>query len=316
MQEIDTWPGFGARTPVPSMAQERKWEELAQRRRIGRTVPNKGKEARPELDGWWGWWKDEEKKRDYLSPGAGSAWYHGGGLCCQPEKVRSKKQYQGCCPTVKPKLIWGLGDHSGWPEGFGQVRGRPGLWDWAEEPWNPGHRRAWRRPLPPRPCWMKFLLSQGTVWERISDPLTICPASRKWVPGLAWELDPRAGFLQLPGGKRGWEKAQLQCTNTQQQRESFAFPPEEWQPICNPLLPKQDALTSLLTPRMALLLSKSWQTFRTSLFSVSQLLGRSASSSDGALQLQVQFILGGNCPPFRVNKVESRAEQLHFHFPV
>lgn len=32
--------------------------------------------------------------------------------------------------------------------------------------------------------------------------------------------------------------------------------------------------------------------------------------------LQVQLILRENCPPFRVNKVESRAERLHFHFLV
>lgn len=40
------------------------------------------------------------------------------------------------------------------------------------------------------------------------------------------------------------------------------------------------------------------------------------SPSDGAMQLQEQFILRENCPPFRVNKVESRAERLHFHFLV
>lgn len=57
------------------------------------------------------------------------------------------------------------------------------------------------------------------------------------------------------------------------------------------------------------------QMFRVSLFSDSLLLGLGLSS-DGAKQLQVRFILRENCPPFRVNKAESRAERLHFHFLV
>lgn len=49
---------------------------------------------------------------------------------------------------------------------------------------------------------------------------------------------------------------------------------------------------------------------------LSPLLSTDTSSPEWAMQLQVQLILRENCPPFRVNKVESRAEQLHFHFLV
>ena len=121
---------------------EKTREELAQSRRTGRTVPNEGREQDQNWMDDEGDGKTRRRREIILAQGLAQLSTMGQDTCCQPEKSQKLRGREAVAEILSYceakvdlrfrrrqfRLAWRLRT----------IRGRPGLWDWAEGLWNPG----------------------------------------------------------------------------------------------------------------------------------------------------------------------------------